>query len=561
VKVILILGLLFPITTHSQTILLNAGDSTLYESTGGSIKLYNPDGSVMTFGAGTVNSGPMMFGGNVTRPFNGFTTSAGDLSLGFSLPTDFAQGYGFLSRGFLIKPPEAGTRKYGPYQPLKGGLIGALAGTVSEIFAHCALFGGVSSAGLGTPFFQATQASQPLGYVHCKDRLTSHLSLSTRGAFSDRQTALASLTWTSSQWVLAGTGGIGNNTPYGAVLAKFENTAKTVSIKADYVSAQSDFRRVLVTAPLISENIGLNADGTWLILKSLRVTGSHQHLLSPVLNAPGITATMNSEGIFYQLRNMNFHAADYSSTALGIKNNGRDFGSDVRLIGGVSVRGQYLQSKNSEIFIGSVRERFRHLEFTENYARTSSVSNGQTYTSSSFDGGVSWKGNGFNADLQYTEMYFPFVPARQSPFKRVLSVSFSKAIQDATISVQSFVNTQNQMKWTVSGSDYLYGKSVDSERHLGPSHKSLGRYVVRGIVTDTEGNPVFGALLQIDGQEVYSSPTGEFFMRWSQPGTFPICVVTPKFLSGDWRLVSAPATATARLEDQADFIQIMVQRQ
>jgi hypothetical protein len=558
----LILWLLVPTLAGAQTVLLQAGDSSLFQSSGGGARIYNPDGSVINFGIGTVNSGPLLFGGNVAKPFDGFMATAGDLQLPFTLDTDSYAGYGFLARGFLVAPKDAEVLNLRRSAPIVGGLQGHVAAVVNNIFRHCKIFGGVDSTGFSAPWFQASRAFSPLGYANCKARLTEHLTVSEMDAFSNRQTVLTSLSWSASGLTFAGTGGVGDNSPYGAVLAKYENAARTLDLKVSYIAAQDRFRRVLLTAPLISENVGLNANAAWLVTKSLRVTGSHQHLLSPVLNAPSISATLNSEGAFYQLGRMNFHAANYSSTALGVKNSGQDFGSELRLANGISLREEYLRSKNNDVIISSVRERFRHFEFTENYTRSTSTSQGQTASTNSFDGGVSYIGNGYSASLEYEEEYFPLVPAGQSPFKRVLSLSLSKTVRDAVISAQSYVTPQNRMKFSVQGSDYLYGKPVENERHISAKHV-LDKFIVQGIVVEiVEGQrlPVFGAAVQVDGQVTYTGFDGRFFLRFPKSKTFPVCVLVEHFLQGSWHLVSAPATATAYLEAQSQFIEIIVKR-
>jgi hypothetical protein len=565
-RFLLLLALFVPSFAGAQTVLLQAGDSSLFQSSGGGARIYNPDGSVMSFGIGTVNSGPLLFGGNVSKPFgNGFRATAGDMPLSFYLPTDVAQGnFGFLTRGFLLSHKDAGVSAGGANPSIPSGLLGSLAATLDSISKHCSVFAGVASTQYGAPWFQAARASSPLGYINCKDRLTENVTWTTLGAFSNKQTTIIGLTWASSGLTVSGSGGIGNNSAYGAVLGAFENSQRTFEAKLGYASVQDNFRRILSTSPstLVSENTGLNGNFAWLVTKAIRVYGNHQHLLSPVLNGPSIGATLNSGGGLISLGRLIFHASDYSSTTnLGIKNSGQVFGSELRLANGVSLRGEYLHSKNNDVIISSVREHVRHFEFTQNYTRSTSTSQGQTASTNSFDGGVSYIGNGYAASLEYEEEYFPLVPAGQSPFKRVLSLSLSKTVRDAVISAQSYVTPQNRMKFSVQGSDYIYGKSVENERHLS-SHRTLDRYIIRGRVVDTTGQNVFGALLQIDGQETYSGPDGSFFLRWSKPvQNVPVRVITSKFLSGNWGLVSAPETATAYLEGQDRFIEVVVRRQ
>jgi hypothetical protein len=556
--------LLLPLASHGQTILLQAGDSSLYQSSGGSAKIWLPDGTVTSFGVGNIQGGPLLYGGNISKGFgDGFRATAGDMPLSFSLPTDVAPGnFGFLTRGFLISHKDAGVGA-GGYPAIPAGLLGTIAATLDTISKRCAIFAGVSSNQFGAPWFQAARASSPLGYISCKDHLTENLTWTTLGAFSNRQTAIMGLTWMSEGLTISGAGGIGSNSSFGAILGAYENNQKTFEAKIGYASVQDNFRRILSTSPstLVSENTGLNGNFAWLITKAIRVYGNHQHLLSPVLNGPSIGATLNSGGGLVSIGKLTLHASDYSSTTnLHIKNSGQDFGGDYRLTSNISLREEELRARDSQVLITSVRERVRHFEFTENYTRSTSTSQGQTTATSSFDGGIAWRGAGFAIDASFQEEYFPWIVGR-SPFERVLSVSISKTIRDSMISAQNYFSPDNKMKFSIGGSQYLYGKPVENERHLA-IHRSIGRYIVRGRVIDTAGQNVFGALIQIDGQEIYSGPDGLFFLRWPKSvQNIPVRVITSKFLSGNWRVVSAPVSATAKPEDQADFILIVVERE
>jgi hypothetical protein len=354
---------------------------------------------------------------------------------------------------------------------------------------------------------------------------------------------------------LAWTAGIGSNTPFAAVLGKFENQSRTFAAKLGYTSVQNDFRRLLVSAPLVSENSGLNFEGIWIPLSNLRFSGTHARVLSPVSNAPSIPATINTEGMSYQIGRVLVRAANYSSTALQVHNSGQDYGTDVRLFAGIAVHEEYLKSRG-DITISSVSETVRRFQFTQNITRSTQLGK----TQSGFDGGVSYHGSQLNWTAEFQEEYFPYSLPGQSPFRRVFSVSFQKAIKDAVIGGQTFVDPNNHMRFTVSGQDYLYGpRPVESSRVFSQRH-SIGNFIVSGIVRDTHGQPVYGAVVQVDGSIVYSGTDGHFFVRFRKPGTVPVCISTSNFIEGSWRLISAPMTATALPEAQDKFIEIVVER-
>lgn len=552
----LTLILLIPALAQAQTIRLAAGDSSLFQSSGGSVQLFAPNGETATFGAGTIN-GQLLFGGNVSKDADDFKLTAGDVLLPFALPTDSYSGFGYLSRGFLISPASevyAGKT----YSPAFSSVLGPMASAITEALHHCKLFAGVSSVGYGVPFFQASKSSEPLGYARCAVPVSEHWTLSTNDAFSIRQTALASLQYQDRGVKLAGTAGIGSNTPYASALAAFENSQRTVSIKSSYTLVKNDFRRVIVSAPLLSENTGFNFEGAWIPLTGLRLNASHSHILSPLTNGslilPGITATINSEGAYYTVQKLDLHTANYSSTASGVHNAGQDYGAGYRLTSAVGLRAEYLKSKQSDVWIASVSEKYQRLEFTENLTQSSAYGQAQT----GFDGGVSYHTTGMTVTAEFQELYFPFVGSNQSPFRRVFSISLQKNLRDATVVAQTYVDPQNHMKFTVSGDDYLYGPKAVEKHQSRSGH--LGRYLIAGVVVDTNGRPVFGAAVRIDGEQVYSGQDGQWFLRVRKARTAQLTVETNEFIEGRWGVSSAPTVVTARLETESQPVTVVVER-
>jgi hypothetical protein len=556
-KLFILALLILPAFASAQTVRLAAGDSSLFQSSGGSVQLFAPNGETGTFGAGTIN-GRLMFGGNVSKDVDDVKITGGDVLLPFGLATDSYSGFGFLGRGVLISPLE---QKWGGgySQPTISGTLHPLAAAMITIIEHCKVFIGESSVGYGVPFFQASKASEPLGYARCSVPVAEHWNLFANSAFSSKQTALVSLQYQRDGITAAGTAGIGNNTPYASILGKFENAQRTVFLKSSYTKVSNDFRRVIVSAPLLSENTGLNFEGAWIPLSGLRLNASHSHVLSPLTNGsvilPGIKASINSQGAYYTVRKLDLHIANYSSTASGVHNSGQDYGAGYRLTNTIGVRTEYLKSKQSDIWINSVSERYRRLEFTENV--TQSSANGQKQTG--FDGGVSYHGNGMTVTAEYQELYFPFVPANQSPFRRVFSLSLQKNIGDATIVAQTYVDPQNRMKFTVSGSDYFYGPRAVDKHTFHSGH--LGRWLIAGQVVDHTGQPVFGAALRFDSEQIiYSGQDGRFFIRLHKAKTAPVVVATSEFIEGHWQVSSAPAVVSARLESESQPIKIIVER-
>jgi hypothetical protein len=89
----------------------------------------------------------------------------------------------------------------------------------------------------------------------------------------------------------------------------------------------------------------------------------------------------------------------------------------------------------------------------------------------------------------------------------------------------------------------------------------MSRYVIRGKVRDTEGNPVEGAALDLSGELVFTNSSGEFFLRVGRPRRLILTVLPAEFLlPGQWEVVSAPAEIDPAPESQATGADIILRR-
>jgi hypothetical protein len=574
VKFVLILALLIPGVCYGQTVEVQGGLSQLLESSGGSVKVYGTDGSISQFGIGNIEGGPTLYGGSVTKPFgDGFVGTAGDQFLNFGVPTDLAPSqYGFAARGFLIGPKQPWGTSIRSSSPISGSFEHELASVLDGVIHRCKIFAGVSSSQYGVGWFTASKASNPLGSLNCRGELTGNFALTFLGAYSNRQTSILGLVWHSGDFTVSGAGGIGDNSPFGAALASFENSGKTFEARIGYASVSDDFRRVLSNSPstLVSTNQGLNGDAAWILRKRFRVSGSHQKLLSPILSGLPLSADVNTGSAFLSLGSLGLHSSYFeSATSSGVKNSGQVYGATYKLTSSISLQGDELRARGSDVLISSIKERLRRFEFIESYSRSTSDYPGQPVTNAgTFQGGVSYRNGNLSAELGFTEMYFPWLVGK-SPFQRVLTISFAKAIRDTTISASNYFSPEQKMRFSVGMSQYIYGRPVDGRKNSHQSGRSLDKYVVRGRVVEIiEGKQVgvFGAAIQMDSQAVFTDFSGDFFIRFRKPAQMPVCVPTGRFLTGDWRLVSITSeglpvsTVQAQLEDHAGFIVVVVKR-
>jgi protocatechuate 3,4-dioxygenase beta subunit len=89
----------------------------------------------------------------------------------------------------------------------------------------------------------------------------------------------------------------------------------------------------------------------------------------------------------------------------------------------------------------------------------------------------------------------------------------------------------------------------------------FARYLVEGTVVDESGTPVDGAAVDIGGSAVVTDSRGRFFVRMSSRREIPVRVLLQDFLAtGQYEVVTAPPTATPRLERQSTPLRIVVRR-
>jgi hypothetical protein len=85
------------------------------------------------------------------------------------------------------------------------------------------------------------------------------------------------------------------------------------------------------------------------------------------------------------------------------------------------------------------------------------------------------------------------------------------------------------------------------------------KFIIRGIVKDPSGLPVAGAAVLIGHEIAFTDSDGTFFVRLWKRNVVPIKVVPGDFRApGNWRVISAPDSATPEPNDGATVLNIEV---
>ncbi len=518
---------------RGQVFEVNGGSSSLYQAQGATISARGPSYDA-SLGAGIV-SGQLVGGANLTGKMGHSTYVAGSDYIHFVLPTDI-----FDSSDYLVALGAGITTKIGN----------------TDIFA----FGGATSSEFESPFVDGVRAEEPAGILFLKRRIGPSLQLSSDMVFSQQVTAIQSLQWQpAAKTDFALSGGVGANQPYGA--ASFDFLRPWIDVKAAYIEAGSNFRRVAVAAPLFSEPNRENAIVTLRPSKYFTVSGGRQNFLSPVTNSTSSVQSSVDEGsgnIFVARTNVS--ASLYHSNYQGTWNNATAYTIGRSLLPFLQASSSYLESRPNNTpkirdFLANFNEKVNpRLNVSE------MVSRSQGQTTVSFGGG--FLSNVASITAGYQTFYIP--QRNSNPFEQALILDVQlHVIHGLTLHGATFVAPDGSLQYTADSQAVMtrqgaWGAPGGGEKL---AQGAIGSSIIRGRVVDASGRPVSGAALMIDKLLVYTDDDGVFFVRERKPHTHVLKVMPAQFLGGAaWNVVSAPENVRSSGKDNAPEIVIVVER-
>jgi hypothetical protein len=520
------------IPARAQVFRLQGGDSTLFQAQGGSVefKAANYSGSL---GAGLFE-GHFGLGANLRTQIRGYTYTAGDDAVRFSLPTDvFDTDYYFFARGLGISQGNADQGFYA--------------------------FGGVTSNWLGTGFFQSASAEDPVAILFFHRRLSDTLRFYSRGVFSRHNTSLEALEWQPEKWLkTAVTGGIGSGKSYFA--SSVDAELRTLTVRGSYVAASEEFRRVTVPSILNSETDKGNVEVTYAPNRSLSLSAGHHNLLEPLTpESPMIAASMNDVAGSFHLGGTYFGAGLFTSKVSDRDTTGTNLYVGHRIRERLEVTANYFRSHtpgfpSDAMVTGTFREM---LSPRLSLLQLVTHANGQWNLAY----GGQFITNRFNVRVDYQNVYLPLRPDR--PFEQALAVNASvRVIGPVQITVGSSVAPDGHIRYTFGGSTYLYRyRGLAPWQSHGAESYSFPKYLVKGVVRDEQGNPISGAALRINGEIVYTDDGGKFLYRFRKQTSLKFEIVMNEFLvPGVFEVVHAPTAVATAPEATAQDIEVVLRQ-
>jgi hypothetical protein len=516
-----------PSALLGQVLRVEAGASDILPSQGGAINIQgeNYEGYL---GAGEVG-GAFRLGSYVKTSFDGYKFTLGDQTTAIGLPTDIfsAQQY-FLTRGASAS----------------GQFHGA------KVF----LFGGATTLGVGSQFFQAAQTQVPLGMFFLDIPLSDKLAFHSRNLGSTKQTSIQGLDWRPWKWLNTGlSAGIGGNQPYFATTLNVHRD--WLDIKAGYIEAGDHFRRITTPSVFAAEPDRENILVTLKPVSNLVLIGGHENLLQPQtdLNAPFMRATVDQLQSSYSVARFRLGAGVFQSRSQLFHNVGEDFSVFRPVTRNVEAGVNYFRTisgttpKTSNLS-GTIRERINPklslLQVVTRSLGNTNVLFGGSYTV-----------NRFSVSVDYQTLYLPFLPT--NPFQQGLSVSLRvKLFGNFHINGDTFRSPDGRLRYSAGVGTLITRAFQNGNRN---EAFNFPKYVVRGHVRDQSGAPIEGAALRIGDELVYTNAFGEFLLRRQKTDQLRFEVVLPEFLNAmTFTVVGAPSTVTPEPEDSAHDVLVVL---
>jgi hypothetical protein len=459
------------------------------------------------------------------------TLGIGNSALVMRLPTDvFIPGYNLLVQGVSYSGGNAST-------------------------SYLA-FAGASSAGVGAPSFQPTNIEQPMGAFFLQHRSGPTVRVFSSVIVAEKQTVLPGLEWQPIPELTAGfVAGVGSGRPYAASSLALRHGP--LGVIASYAWNPDRFRRVAVPTPNQTEVDRENISVTYDVSEQFSVgVGRQNYVQDSADSKPPLRATGNTAFVGGRIRDVRLTAGVYDSRSEGIRNLSSYLGVGREITRWLDAEVYILQSRpegQPTVTTPLANLRWR-LSPKLGLNQQISIHNG--HPTVLFGASLITSFGEFGADYQIVHQ--PFQPF--NPFRSALNLTARLQLGRYSTNLGTYIRPDGAVDYSASGSTFLYLGSFGGIQPQQVS-ASMSRYVVRGTVRDTEGNPVEGAAVDVGGEVVYTNSSGEFFLRSRYPRRLTLKILADEFLlPGQWEPVTVPGEVTAADESRAEPVRIILRQ-
>jgi hypothetical protein len=522
------------IKSPAQSVAIQGGTSTLMDSSGGEVQ-YRWKGVGGFFSVGYQDH--LDFGAYAGYRYRGTGYGLGDRTQDFQLATDnMGTNRFFYGRGLFVD------RK----------------GEHDSITA----FAGMTTNRFGSMFYDAARRLDATGAVFFKHEDGKFTYYSANIA-QDKVTSLQSASYkATSRLTLGATAGIGAGKGYGATSADY--AGRRFDVAAAYITAGKDFETVPGVRLLGSERVGANLRIHAKLTDNLNFTGEHakiRTLPDAPSQAQSSEAVLDSLSAAYRWNEMQFSGMaavsesgptwthTYSASA------SRKLFSESVITSAMFLRQEIANRDPLNSYIFSADEKLSpQLTITESYTRNGSAN--------TISGGARFVSNLLTFGVGQQLYYSPL--AGQNKVANIWTFNFSiRVYQNIRVHADSFVSESGKVRYTFWMDGLRFQRSAQDALPGAVQYPNMkfGKFIVRGVVVDEAGQPVWGAFVRVDGQSAYSDNAGNFLLHFKEGQTYPVAVLPEQSLSPSlYEVVSAPVTVRAESSDSAPIVRIVLRK-
>jgi hypothetical protein len=423
------------------------------------------------------------------------------------------------------------------------------------------VFAGSTAAEQSSNFYRTFTAEQPTGGVFLEQKISNDWSLHSINLVQDRVTSIQSFRYRPAEGMDFGAaGGVGNGSGFMSFSGQLQR--QRWQLTTSYSEVGSTFERVSGVTTNTPERVGLNVRWQYQPMRKLQFNAAHENLLSPTLIQDQLPQRVSLDSVSMATMLKGFHlGGGLSTSSSGVLHATTESASVSRNVSSnITASGSLLRIDNqyqtTNILIGSVQERISpRLMLNQGI---SSQSNNKNFT-----WGARWISNRFTIGVQQDMLYTPLAGGfNGTPYTSMWSVNLVTQLPRAMrLHTDSFVDPSGKVRYTAWIDGIGLSRGSEQIPHAVRASANFARFVVTGTVQDTDGQPVFGMAVQVDGQVAFTDNTGRFLLRFRKGLTYPLAVLPDRSLSPQYyEVVQAPVSVLAETNDIAHPVIIVVRR-
>jgi hypothetical protein len=434
------------------------------------------------------------------------------------------------------------------------------------IFAHrdfengsWTAFAGATSSEISYSFYRSFATGDPTAGFSFQRRLTDRLRFQSFNIVQQKITSLQDFGFKLNDNLDLGlSAGIGNNAHYVSTGATFNY--RRLRLLGSYTSAGDSFLRVSGVSTMAPERTGANLRAYYQPWRRLQLTGSHENLLSPALRSGEVPVKISLDGASAsaQLWQTHFGGSVSTSTSGPLRTTTESYSISRNLTQRISVSGSAFRFHNtdglSKTWVASVTENISpRLNLYQGFNHAGNANN--------VVWGLQLLTNRLTFGIENTTIYSPLAGGfggkqYMQAWSFNLSTSLTRGIR---LHTNTYMDFEGKTRYTAWADGIGFARNGETLPNAAPVANSLGAFLVKGRVIDTEGKPLWGIAIQVDGRQTYSDSSGRFLLHFRKGQTYPVAVLLDRSLNrNNYEVVEAPVTATAESEEISSEITIVL---